>query len=150
MPQAALAATLATLSLSHPASVDSAWNLDVLLSGLAPDLAKLSPQRIAEQLDHDSFALPDARAFLLLMSLWRRATGDNAFPLAPAIQCVWKNAPGQIAFLRFASAAPPEVFSFEGAQRKLAPVEGLQVPVASASPADAHHAHVGQTLHTWL
>ncbi|KAK9916879.1 hypothetical protein WJX75_008268 [Coccomyxa subellipsoidea] len=124
--QAALAAALATLSLTHSASTESTWNLDVLLSGLAPEMAKLSPERIAEHLDHDSFALPDARAFLLLMSLWRRATGEKAFPLSTAIQRVWKNAPGQIAFLRFASTAPPEIFSFEGAARKLPPLEGLQ------------------------
>ena len=30
-----------------------------------------------------------------------------------------------MAFLRYATAAPPEVFSFEAAARKLAPVEGL-------------------------
>lgn len=129
--QAALAASLATLSLTHSASTESTWNLDVLLSGMAPEMAKLSPERIAEQLDHDSFALPDARAFLLLMSLWRRATGEKAFPLPTAIQRVWKNAPGQIAFLRFASAAPPEMFSFEGAARKLPPLEGLQVRLSS-------------------
>ena len=31
----------------------------------------------------------------------------------------------QVAFLRFATAAPPEVFSFENAAQKLPPVEGL-------------------------
>lgn len=125
--QAALAASMATLSLSDASAADTAWNLDVLMSALGNDLAKLDHDRVAEAFDHEAFALPDGRAFLTLVSLWRRATGEKAFPLPAVIGRAWKNAPGQIAFLRFASAAPPEVFSFEGAQRKLPPVEGLQV-----------------------
>lgn len=125
--QAALAASMATLSLSDTSAVDTAWGLDVLMGALGHDFAKLDSDRIAEALDHEAFALPDGRAFLTLMSLWRRATGEKAFPLPAVIGRAWKNAPGQIAFLRFATAAPPEVFSFEGAQRKLPPVEGLQV-----------------------
>ena len=125
--QAALATSLAALSLLDTSSTDTAWNLDVLMGVLGHDFTKLDPERFAEALDHEAFALPDGRAFLTLMSQWRRATADKAFPLPAVIGRAWKNAPGQISFLRFATAAPPELFSFEGAQRKLPPVEGLQV-----------------------
>jgi CCR4-NOT transcription complex subunit 1 len=86
----------------------------------------LSADRLAEELDYEGFALPDGRAFVLLLTCWRMATQDKPFPLATLIQRRWSNVGGQIAFLRYATAAPPQVFSFEHAQNKLAPVEGLQ------------------------
>jgi CCR4-NOT transcription complex subunit 1 len=124
--QASLASALANLSLAADASP---WKLDVITACLASDLAKMNVERLAEQLDHDAFELPDSRAFVLLMKCWRAAMQEKPFPLAAVIQRRWSNVQGQLAFLRFATAAPPQIFTFEHSQRKLAPVEGLQVCV---------------------
>jgi hypothetical protein len=56
---------------------------------------------------------------------WRRGARGEPFPLAAVLGRAWAHAPGQLAFLRWATAAPPEVFSFEGVPRRLAPLEGL-------------------------
>lgn len=133
--QAALEAALAGLSMES--GPGTPWKLDVIMACLNPELAKMSADRLAEQLDHDAFSLPDSRAFFVLMTCWRMATLEKPFPLATLIQKRWNNVQGQVAFLRYATAAPPKVFTFEHAQRKLAPVEGLQVIPLSHFPIES-------------
>ena len=100
------------------------WNLDVVREVLG---SSMDPERLALELDHPEFTLPTPKAFLMLMALWRGATGGpgkQGFPLATVVQRSWSNVAGQLEFLKFATAAPPEVFSFEHAQRKAS----LEVP----------------------
>ena len=85
----------------------------------------LSWREVAERLDTPGLDLPDATAFGVLMRAWRRGARGEPFPLPALLGRPWANAGGQLAFLRWAAAAPPDVFSFEGAPRRLAPVEGL-------------------------
>ena len=66
------------------------------MAALRQQLYGMSAERLAEAFDHEGFALPDARAFLLLMACWRRATGDKPFPLSALIQRPWKNIAGQV------------------------------------------------------
>jgi hypothetical protein len=91
---AALAATLAS-PFPQPGDQGSSWDLGVVMAALRPQLHAMSVERLAEALDHEGFALPDARAFLLLMACWRQATGDKPFPLPALIQRPWKNLAGQ-------------------------------------------------------
>jgi hypothetical protein len=41
------------------------------------------------------------------------------------VSSLWRNSSGQLSLLKHAIAAPPEIFTFEHARRKLAPLEGL-------------------------
>ncbi len=56
--------------------------------------------------------------------MWGRV--GEAFPLsAVAGGSVWQNAVGQIQLLRYATAAPPNIFTFAAAARKQPPLHGL-------------------------
>lgn len=102
----------------------SGWNLEVVREVIG---GTLDADRLALELDHPEFALPSARAFLVLMALWWGGTSGKAFPLQALIQRSWSNVAGQLRFLRFATAAVPEVFSFQAAQRKLSLPEQASV-----------------------
>ena len=101
----------------------SGWNLEVVREVLG---AGFDAERLALELDHPDFTLPTPRAFAVLMALWWGATSGKQFPLQTIIQRSWSNVGGQLELLKFATAAPPEVFSFEGAQRQLPLAELLQ------------------------
>ena len=106
------------------AAAPGCWNLEVVRELLG---SSMDPERLAMELDHPEFTLPTHKAFLMLMALWRGATrgpGKQGFPLATLVQRSWSNVAGQLEFMKFATAAPPEVFSFEHAQRKAS----LEVP----------------------
>lgn len=119
----------AVLSISGPASSGSAsnaisWNVPVIMDGIKAAAPSLSWLRVAEALDHEGFAVPDAAGFSILMAAWRRATTDP-FPLAAIAGRVWGNAPGQLSLLVQAVAAPPDVLSWERTAKKIAPLEGM-------------------------
>lgn len=44
---------------------------------------------------------------------------QDPFPLHAICGSVWKNTEGQLSFLRYAVAAPPEVFTFANSTRQL-------------------------------
>ena len=46
--------------------------------------------------------------------------------LQAVIGSLWQNSSGQLSLLRQAVAAPPELFTFEHAENKAPPLEGLQ------------------------
>jgi CCR4-NOT transcription complex subunit 1 len=113
---------LAAASLGDGAAT---WNVAVLVAGLQAANPRLDWQRVAAALDQPGFAVPDAGALKLLMAAWARGSGGEPFPLPALVGSLWTNAPGQLSFLRQATAAPPELFSWAHAARKLEPLEGL-------------------------
>ncbi|KAK9843414.1 hypothetical protein WJX81_000935 [Elliptochloris bilobata] len=140
--QASLAAALGGLALGPadepPAGAPSqTWNADAVVDALAAAAPSLNWREVAERLDSPGFDLPDGAAFMLLVKAWRRGARGEPFPLAALLR-PWANARGQLALLRWATTAPPEVLSFEGAPRRLAPVEGLvggRLPVGTPNQA---------------
>ncbi len=76
------------------------------LAAAAPGLDWLE---VAERIDVPGLDLPDSAAFMMLIKAWRRGARGKPFPLPTVLGRVWQNAPGQLAFLRLATAAPPEV-----------------------------------------
>ena len=90
----------------------------------------------------------------LQVSVWGRV--GQPFPLtAVAGGGVWQNAAGQLDFLRYATAAPPDTFTFTAAARKQPSLNGLpQCATTSAFSArragclDARDCHPAST--TWL
>ncbi|KAL4458253.1 hypothetical protein ABPG75_013118 [Micractinium tetrahymenae] len=116
----------------------STWNVAVLVAGLQAANPRLDWQRVAAALDCPGFAVPDAGALKLLMAAWARAAGGEPFPLPALVGSLWSNAAGQLSFLRQATAAPPELFSWAHAARRQEPLEGLhagKLPVGTPNQA---------------
>ena len=68
--------------------------------------------------------MPDQAALALLAAAFRHA-GAGGIPLPTIVNRIWTHSGGQLALLRAAAAAPPDVLSFAVSQRKQPPVEGL-------------------------
>nr|GLL40743.1 CCR4-NOT transcription complex subunit 1-like [Ipomoea trifida] len=94
---------------------------------------------IIENLDHEGFYVPNESSFSFLMSMYRRACQDP-FPLHAICGSVWKNADGQLSFLRYAVLAPPELFTFAHSGRQLAYVDAVK----------EHKLQPGHANHAWL
>ncbi|XP_072963541.1 uncharacterized protein [Typha angustifolia] len=104
----------------------STWNIDVLVDSINQLAPKTNWKYVMENLDHEGFNVPDEAAFSILMSIYNRACGDP-FPLHAVCGSVWRNAEGQLSFLRYAVSAPPDVFTFAHCSRKLAYVDLLHL-----------------------
>ncbi|XP_031484451.1 uncharacterized protein LOC116253657 isoform X3 [Nymphaea colorata] len=100
----------------------NSWNIDVLLDSIKQIAPETNWKVVMEYLDHEGFYLPDEKAFLLLMSIYRNACQDP-FPLSAVTGVTWKNAEGQLSFLKYAIPASPEVFTFSHAARQLSYME---------------------------
>ncbi len=114
------------------------WNLAVVVDVLkqAKDLDWLV---VAELLDFDDFIVPDAQGFSILSSAYKLGAGQQ-LPVKAIVGRQWRNMQGQLSLLLQSTGARPEVYSFEGAERKLPAVQGL---VAGRSA-------VGSPNHAWL
>lgn len=55
---------------------------------------------------------------MVMFSLSPCANQQDPFPISVVFGKVWNNAKGQLSILRFAAAAPAEVFSFDRVARK--------------------------------
>lgn len=102
--------------------------------------------KVMENLDHEGFNIPDEASFSLLMSIYRKACqvcsfmkysifekiapseiflkdGNDSlqdpFPLHAVCGSVWRNAEGQLSFLRHAVSTRPDVFTFAHSSRHL-------------------------------
>ena len=100
------------------------WNVTVLVDGLALANPALDWHHVAQHLDVPGFRVPDEIALEMLMRIWRQAISDT-FPLSSLVGGLWKNTEGQLSFLRQATRAEPEVFSWAHAGKRQEPVEGL-------------------------
>lgn len=100
------------------------WNVTVLVDGLVVANPALDWHHVAGQLDVPGFHVPDAAALEMLMRIWRQAVSDT-FPLSSLVGGLWKNAEGQLSFLRQATRAEPEVFSWAHAERRQEAIDGL-------------------------
>ena len=117
----------------------STWNLNMVMDVLkAAHPGMINWKQVAELLDHPEFLLPDQQSFMLLASAFLRGSGQQ-LPLAAVVGKRWVNSTGQMSLLHQAVLAPPELFSFEGSEHKIAPVEGL---VGGKSP-------IGTPNHAW-
>ncbi|KAJ0100167.1 hypothetical protein Patl1_19850 [Pistacia atlantica] len=100
----------------------SSWNVDVLVNSIK-ELVSIAPRtnwvHVMEHLDHEGFFIPNNGAFSFFMSTYAHACQDP-FPLHAVCGSVWKNADGQLSFLRYAVSAPPEIFTFDHSVKKLA------------------------------
>lgn len=142
--QLSLASTLAIIANGGAAagadgSAQSGWNWKVVLDVIKRQAPGLKWERIAELFDHPGFSIPDQQGFVLLVSAYKYGSGEQ-LPVKAVVGRVWGNHAGQLSTLRHAVSAAPELFSFQGSERKLAPVEGLHGGKSS----------VGTPNHAWL
>ena len=100
------------------------WNTDEIVDAVLETRPGLSWPGAMGFLDHDGFLVTDQTAFLLLISMYRRATSEP-FPIGAVAGGLWANTAGQLSFLRLAAAAPSEVFSWAHAARRQPPLEGV-------------------------
>ncbi|XP_058104448.1 uncharacterized protein LOC131248268 isoform X3 [Magnolia sinica] len=102
----------------------SSWNVDVLVDSIKELAPEIDWRSVMENLDHEGFYFPDEKAFSLFMSIYAKACQDP-FPLHAICGSVWKNAEGQLSFLRHAVFAPPELFTFTHSTKQLSHVDAV-------------------------
>lgn len=125
-------------SLSDLPSSNS-WNTGVLIESIRQLAPGINWIAVIENLDHEGFYVPDEAAFSFLMSSYRHAC-QEPFPLSAVCGTLWKNAEGQLSFLKYAVSVPPEVFTFAHSGRQLAYVDAV----------NGHKFQPGHANHAWL
>lgn len=114
------------------------WNAEVLVESIKDVAPGLDWGLVVDNLDHEGFYLPDQKAFNLLMGIYGMACKDP-FPIEKVCGPIWKNAEGQISFLRYAVLASPEVLSFGRSYSGQFPLESLfgteMLPTSSTNQA---------------
>ncbi|CAA7410810.1 unnamed protein product [Spirodela intermedia] len=103
----------------------SSWNFDVVVDSIKQLAPETNWNRVIENMDHELFFIPDEPSFSTFMSIYAHAC-QEPFPLHAICGSVWKNAEGQLSFLRYAVSASPEVFTFAHSGNKLPYVESAQ------------------------
>ncbi|XP_008796100.2 CCR4-NOT transcription complex subunit 1-like isoform X2 [Phoenix dactylifera] len=105
-------------SSESDSSLLNSWNVDVLVDSIKQLAPETNWTHVMENLDHEGFNIPDEKSFYLLMSIYSKACQDP-FPLHAVCGSVWKNAEGQLSFLKYAVSAPPDLFTFAHCSRQL-------------------------------
>eukprot|EP00884_Botryococcus_braunii_P017999 jgi/Botrbrau1/4883/Bobra.0032s0038.1 len=124
------AAALRKLDIRADVQPQTSWNVDLFASEVNTRNPDINWENVARGFDHPGFTLPDQASFRNLMNIWRQCTPE-AFPLNTVIgKELWLNTRGQAQFLQYACAEEDQsLFTFEHAQRKQHPIEGLQCDV---------------------
>lgn len=117
----------------------NSWNTDVLIESIKQLVPGINWGIVFENLDHGGFYIPNEAAFTFFMSIYKRACQDP-FPLHAVCGSVWKNAEGQLSFLKHSVSVPPEVFTFAHSLRKL----------DYSDVVDGNKYQLGALKHVWL
>ncbi|XP_078446307.1 transcription regulator isoform X2 [Wolffia australiana] len=112
----------------------TSWNVDVVINTINHLAPETNWIRVIENMDHELFWIPDEKSFSIFMSLLTRAC-QAPFPLHAVCGSVWKNADGQLSFIRHAVAAPPEIFTFAYSGNKLAYIDSARGPSGNGNQA---------------
>ncbi|CAN8310796.1 unnamed protein product [Cochlearia groenlandica] len=116
------------------------WNVDILIATIKQLAPYTSWRKVIENLDHDGFYIPSMESFSFFMLLYKTACKEP-FPLDAVCASVWKNTEGQLSFLKYAIAAPPEVFTFMHSSRKLVYIDNIM---------HSHEQQFGLPNQAWL
>eukprot|EP00250_Pteridium_aquilinum_P021342 c25093_g1_i1 orf=270-7661(-) len=104
-------------AFSGSASVDGSWaantwNIEILVDSIKDAQAPGTDWGlVVDKFDHEGFYLPDQKAFNILIGIYAMACKDP-FPIEKICGALWKNAEGQISFLRYAVLASPDILQF--------------------------------------
>ncbi|KAF2546740.1 hypothetical protein F2Q70_00019094 [Brassica cretica] len=121
-------------------STPMSWSVDILTETIKQLAPGTSWRKVIENLDHSGFEIPSKESFSFFMRLYKTACKDP-FPLDAVCGSVWKNVEGQISFLKYAIASPPEVFTFMHSPRKLVYIDDNM---------HSHEHQLGLSNEAWL
>ncbi|CAN7138525.1 unnamed protein product [Brassica rapa subsp. narinosa] len=121
-------------------STPMSWSVDILIETIKQLAPGTSWRKVIENLDHSGFDIPNKESFSFFMRLYKTASQDP-FPLDAVCGSVWKNVEGQISFLKYAIASPPEVFTFMHSPRKLVYIDDNM---------HSHEHQLGLSNEAWL
>ncbi|XP_048614448.1 CCR4-NOT transcription complex subunit 1-like isoform X2 [Brassica napus] len=121
-------------------STPMSWSVDILTETITQLAPGTSWRKVIENLDHSGFEIPNKESFSFFMRLYKTACKDP-FPLDAVCGSVWKNVEGQISFLKYAIASPPEVFTFMHSPRKLVYIDDNM---------HSHEHQLGLSNEAWL
>ncbi|KAL0703038.1 hypothetical protein Bca4012_069463 [Brassica carinata] len=121
-------------------STPMSWSVDILTETIKQLDPGTSWRKVIENLDHSGFEIPNKESFSFFMRLYKTACKDP-FPLDAVCGSVWKNVDGQISFLKYAIASPPEVFTFMHSPRKLVYIDDNM---------HSHEHQLGLSNEAWL
>jgi hypothetical protein len=132
--------TRSSSALVDPASASAGpWNVAMVVDVLKQVKVDLDWGIVADLLDFPDFFVPDGQSFSSLTAAYKRGAGIQ-IPLRSIVGRQWRNMQGQLSLLLQASIAAPEVYTFENAENKLSPVQGLQ----------GGRSAFGSANHAWL
>jgi CCR4-NOT transcription complex subunit 1 len=121
--------------LGEPGS--STWNFNVVVDAIKRSSPQLDWAKVADALDTPAFLVPDQQAFLVLAAAYKRAAGGQ-LPVKAFVGRLWSNAMGQASFLKFATGAAPETFSFAASEQRIEALDALhggKAPLGSLNQA---------------
>ncbi|KAG2320415.1 hypothetical protein Bca52824_013628 [Brassica carinata] len=121
-------------------SAPRSWSVDILIETIKQLAPGTSWRKVIENLDHSGFEIPNKESFSFFMRLYKTACKDP-FPLDAVCGSVWKNVEGQISFLKYAIASPPEVFTFMHSPRRLVYIDDNK---------HSHEHQLGLSNEAWL
>ncbi|KAF8113037.1 hypothetical protein N665_0058s0130 [Sinapis alba] len=121
-------------------STPRSWSVDILIETIKQLAPGTSWRKVIENLDHSGFEIPNKESFSFFMRLYKTACKDP-FPLDAVCGSVWKNVEGQISFLKYAIASPPEVFNFMHSPRRLVYIDDNM---------HSHEHQLGLSNEAWL
>jgi CCR4-NOT transcription complex subunit 1 len=114
-------------------AVATGWNVPVLSQVLASRFPMLDWQKVAKELDHDGFHLPDQRALNIVLTAYRGAS-KQPFPISVLFP-KWNNTIGQLSFLNQAIAAPADTLNFSTSARTQPPFDASSISQGSTNQA---------------
>ncbi|XP_022867508.1 CCR4-NOT transcription complex subunit 1-like isoform X1 [Olea europaea var. sylvestris] len=117
----------------------NSWNVHILVDSIKQLAPGINWINVMGCLDHEGFYIPNEASFSLFMSFYRHGCQDP-FPLHAVCGSVWNNVEGQLSFLKYAVAVPPEVFTFSHSERQLAYDDAV----------NGHKFQSEDTNHAWL
>ncbi|CAH8358576.1 unnamed protein product [Eruca vesicaria subsp. sativa] len=127
-------------SIPTELSTPRSWSVDILIDTINQLAPGTSWRKVIQNLDHSGFEIPNKESFSFFMRLYKTACKDP-FPLDAVCDSVWKNVEGQISFLKYAIASPPEVFTFMHSPRRLVYID---------NNTHSHEQQVGLSNEAWL
>eukprot|EP01116_Phalansterium_solitarium_P014539 TRINITY_DN3224_c0_g1_i5.p1 TRINITY_DN3224_c0_g1~~TRINITY_DN3224_c0_g1_i5.p1 ORF type:complete len:1462 (-),score=389.12 TRINITY_DN3224_c0_g1_i5:3053-7438(-) len=113
----------ATSSTAAEGSGARTWTLQTFVDVMKELYVTLSWPQVIRSLDHAGFYVPDAKALAFIMGAYRRCSKEP-FPLEFLFE-TWSNPAGQLAFLKVAVGAPPDLFNWHLAPGPRVDADGL-------------------------
>eukprot|EP00668_Euglena_longa_P016523 GGOE01020788.1.p1 GENE.GGOE01020788.1~~GGOE01020788.1.p1 ORF type:complete len:2385 (+),score=619.83 GGOE01020788.1:748-7155(+) len=95
--------------IQPPASEPCSWNTDVFYQ-VINEKCQIDWKEVIRHLDYPGFQITQQRGLALILTLYKRATGEP-MPVDPLFG-LWKNRAGQLSILQHLSVVPPDLINW--------------------------------------